>query len=276
MDAYGTSKASADARDAGGVLVNGGLVPAAQKYYEFVGSGIGSMYVYDATNVRLQELSLGYNIPVNKWVSWIQDLNLSFIAHNLFMFYCKSPFDPQLTASTATGFDGMDYFMLPSMRSLGFSAKITFGGSSKKEAAPAPQVIEKEIIKEIIKEVVKEVPVEVVKEVPAKTLQGIYNDDLYFVIGKAEIRPDEAFKLGKIAQIMKDNPDATIEITGSADSITGAARTNARLSEKRAQTVVNMLAKDGIPASRISYKAAVDSKPGQGAAANRVAICIVK
>ena len=75
---------------------------------------------------------------------------------------------------------------------------------------------------------------------------------------------------------MKDNPDATIEITGSADSVTGAARTNARLSEKRAQTVVNMLAKDGIPASRISYKAAVDSKPGQGAAANRVAICIVK
>ena len=36
MDAYGVSKASADARDKGGIAVNNGLV-SAEKYYAVVG-----------------------------------------------------------------------------------------------------------------------------------------------------------------------------------------------------------------------------------------------
>ncbi len=126
MDAYGTSKASADARDAGGVLINGYLVPAAQKYYQTVGTGASSMYVYSATNVRLGELSLGYDLPVNKWIPWIQDMNVAFTGRNLLMFYCKAPYDPELTPSTGTHFSGMDYFMLPSLRNLGFSVKLNF------------------------------------------------------------------------------------------------------------------------------------------------------
>lgn len=77
MDAYGTSKTSADARDAGGVIINGSLVPAAQKYYQTVGTGAGSMYVYNATNVRLAELSLGYDVPITKVVPWIRGLNVA-------------------------------------------------------------------------------------------------------------------------------------------------------------------------------------------------------
>ena len=42
MDAYGVSKATADARDAGGALVNGYRIPA-QSYYQTVGTGAGSM-----------------------------------------------------------------------------------------------------------------------------------------------------------------------------------------------------------------------------------------
>lgn len=126
MDAYGTSKASADARDAGGVIINGSLVPAAQKYYQTVGTGAGSMYVYSATNVRLAELSLGYDVPITKVVPWIKGLNVAFTGHNLMMFYCKAPFDPELTASTGTHFTGMDYFMLPSLRNLGFSVRLNF------------------------------------------------------------------------------------------------------------------------------------------------------
>jgi TonB-linked SusC/RagA family outer membrane protein len=126
MDSYGTSKASADARDAGGVMINGYLVPAAQKYYTTVGTGVGSRYVYSATNVRLAELSFGYDIPVAKLAPWIKGLNVAFTGRNLFMFYCKSPYDPELTASTGTHFSGMDYFMLPSLRNLGFSVKLNF------------------------------------------------------------------------------------------------------------------------------------------------------
>lgn len=115
MDAYGASKVTADARDNGGALVNGRPI-GAQAYYTTIGGqgstgGIGSMYVYSATNVRLAELSLGYDIPVNKWVSWIKGMNVSFIGKNLFFLYRKAPFDPELTASTGTYFQGIDMFM---------------------------------------------------------------------------------------------------------------------------------------------------------------------
>ena len=126
MDVYGTSKTTADARDAGFVLVNEGPVPAVQKYYQTVGNSVGANYVYSATNVRLAELSLGYDIPIRKVIPWIKGLGVAFTARNLLMFYCKAPYDPELTASTGNGFDGMDYFMLPSTRNMGFSVKVNF------------------------------------------------------------------------------------------------------------------------------------------------------
>ncbi len=125
MDYYGTSKTTADARDAGGALVNGYRIPA-QDFYSQVGSNIGCYYVYSATNVRLGELSLGYDLPVHKWVNWIQNLHVAFTGRNLLMLYCKAPFDPELTASTGTYFSGIDNFMMPSLRSLGFSVKVDF------------------------------------------------------------------------------------------------------------------------------------------------------
>ena len=81
------------------------------------------MYTYSATNVRLAELSLGYDIPINKYVDWIKGLNVSFIGKNLFFLYRKAPFDPELTPSTSTYGQGNDYFMQPSVRSFGFGIK---------------------------------------------------------------------------------------------------------------------------------------------------------
>lgn len=129
MDAFGVSKASADARDNGGALVNGRPIPA-REYYQTVGGGssggIGSMYCYSATNVRLSELTLGYDIPVKNWNNWIKSANVSFVGRNLFFIYNKAPYDPELTANTGTYYQGVDYFMLPSLRNLGFSVKLQF------------------------------------------------------------------------------------------------------------------------------------------------------
>lgn len=128
LDAYGVSKASAEARDNGGVMVNGERIPA-KDFYQVVGggnSGIGSMYVYDATNIRLSELSLGYDIPITKWVKWIKGAHVSVVGRNLIMFYNKAPFDPESTASTGTYFQGIDYFMQPSQRNIGFSVNLKF------------------------------------------------------------------------------------------------------------------------------------------------------
>lgn len=126
MDYYGISKSSADLRDQGYVLINGMKYTDVQSYMQVLGAnnGVMSQYVYDATNVRLSELSLGYNVPIPKKLTWLKGLNVSVVAHNLLMLYMNAPFDPEVTASTGTYNQGVDYFMQPSTRSLGFSVKL--------------------------------------------------------------------------------------------------------------------------------------------------------
>lgn len=126
MDRFGVSKRSGEARDLGGALFpNQGRVDA-KAYYQMVGTGnyqTSAYYLYSATNVRLQELTLSYTLP-NKWFKNIlKDVTFSFIANNPLMIYCEAPFDPELTPSTATFGQGNDYFMQPSVRSFGFGVK---------------------------------------------------------------------------------------------------------------------------------------------------------
>lgn len=125
LDGFGVTKETADARDNGGIPVNNGTVDA-QKWYETIGSGgVLSHYVYSATNIRLQEVRLGYTFPTS-WFKNAMTVNVSFVGRNLLMIYNKAPFDPELTASTGTYFQGIDYFMQPSTRKLGFSVKFQF------------------------------------------------------------------------------------------------------------------------------------------------------
>ena len=127
MDVYGVSEASAAARDAGGVLVNGSQMVDAEKWYTAIGSfnGLPQYYTYSATSFRLQELSIGYTIP-RKWLHNIASATVSLVGHNLWMVYCKAPFDPESIASTGNNYQGIDYFMMPSLRSWGFNVKLNF------------------------------------------------------------------------------------------------------------------------------------------------------
>lgn len=128
MDYYGTSKKSAIVREDGGVPVGGGRLTA-EDYYKVAGSGMtGALanYVYSMTNVRLREATLGYTFPTKWFGNQIQNLTVSLIGKNLFMFRNKAPFDPELSASTGTYYQGFDYFMQPSVRSIGFSVKFQY------------------------------------------------------------------------------------------------------------------------------------------------------
>mgnify|MGYP002554939865 FL=1 len=84
-----------------------------------------SNYVYSATNIRLQELTLGYNLP-KKWFNDKLNMTVSLIGRNLWMIYNKAPFDPESIAFTGTYFQGLDYFMQPSLRNVGFSVRMQF------------------------------------------------------------------------------------------------------------------------------------------------------
>ena len=127
MDLFGVSETSAAARDAGGVLINGREMVDPQRWYAAIASqsGLPHYYTYSATNFRLQELSVGYTLP-RRWFGDVCSIDVSFVGRNLWMIYCKAPFDPEAIASTGNNYQGIDYFMVPSLRSLGFSLRVTF------------------------------------------------------------------------------------------------------------------------------------------------------
>ena len=127
LDLYGVSDATAVARDNGGVLINGNDVVDANKWYSVVAanSGLPQYYTYSATNVRLQEAHIGYTVRREKLLRFA-DLTVSLVGRNLWMIYCKAPFDPEAVATTGNYYQGIDNFMTPSARSFGFNVKLNF------------------------------------------------------------------------------------------------------------------------------------------------------
>lgn len=125
LDGYGVSKASAEARDNGGIPVNQGKVDA-ETWYTTIGTGkVYSHYIYNATNIRLQEASIGYTLP-KRWFRDVCSIDISLVGRNLWLIYCKAPFDPESASSTDTYYQGIDFFMQPSLSSYGFSVKLNF------------------------------------------------------------------------------------------------------------------------------------------------------
>lgn len=127
LDNFGVSEASAAARDKGYVSVNGNDRVNPEGWYSVVagGTAVPQYYIYSATNIRLQEASIGYTIP-RKWLGNVCDIKVSLIGRNLWMIYNKAPFDPESVASTDNFYQGIDYFMMPSLRNIGFNLSFKF------------------------------------------------------------------------------------------------------------------------------------------------------
>ncbi|UWX59629.1 SusC/RagA family TonB-linked outer membrane protein [Chryseobacterium oranimense] len=132
-DQYGVSKATADARDNGGVSIpnavyeNGtpytGLTDA-EKYYSKVSGSIDEPYMYKATAVRLRQASISYTFGVNS--KYMENATISLIGSNLFFFYKDAPFDPEQVSGVNPGGVGIDMFGMPITRSVGLSLKANF------------------------------------------------------------------------------------------------------------------------------------------------------
>lgn len=131
MDMYGVTKATGDARDAGYVDLEGRRIENVEGFYRnIVGgrAGVTEYYMYDATNIRLREFSIGYNLP-SKWLDKgkiFKSVEFSFVGRNLFFIYKKAPFDPELVLSTGNDNQGIEVYGMPTTRSLGFNIKCEF------------------------------------------------------------------------------------------------------------------------------------------------------
>lgn len=101
-------------------------------------------------------------------------------------------------------------------------------------------------------------------------------ENIFFLIGKSEIRSSEESKVDDVAYLLEANPQTRVTVTGYADKETGSAERNMQLSKERAENVAAALIDAGIDPERITvlYKGSSET-PFDSQEENRVAICVV-
>jgi len=98
----------------------------AQAYWGGLGN-YGSPWIVDATNVRLRELSMGYNFKLDPDF-FIKNLSVNFNAYNLFFIYrdeAAKDIDPNQTWGTGNG-QGYNLYNVPTTTSYGFTVNVKF------------------------------------------------------------------------------------------------------------------------------------------------------
>ncbi len=99
----------------------------AQNYWNLLGERASDRFIYDASFVKLRQVTFGYSFPkplLNK--TPFQNLTLSFVARNLAILYKNADnIDPE-SSYTSNNAQGLDYFGMPATRSYGFNLKATF------------------------------------------------------------------------------------------------------------------------------------------------------
>lgn len=102
----------------------------AEQFWNSVGgrnAPLGEAFVYDASNIRMREITLGYSFPSQLLDrTFLRTAKLSLVGRNLFFLKNDAPFDPEITTNTATNTDGFESFAPPSTRSIGFNLKLGF------------------------------------------------------------------------------------------------------------------------------------------------------
>jgi len=85
---------------------------------------IGENYLYDASYVKLRELSIAYQLP-HKISGPFSGIELAFIGRNLAILYKNVPnLDPE-SAIGSGNMQGFESGQHPSIRSYGFSLKLS-------------------------------------------------------------------------------------------------------------------------------------------------------
>lgn len=101
-------------------------VPA-MEYYMYLANNISEAFVYDASFVKLREVSLGYSFPETiSGKLGLSQLTLSIVGRNLATFYDKIPMvDPESGYSSGNA-QGLEQWGLPATRSWGFNLNVKF------------------------------------------------------------------------------------------------------------------------------------------------------
>jgi outer membrane protein OmpA-like peptidoglycan-associated protein len=84
--------------------------------------------------------------------------------------------------------------------------------------------------------------------------------DIHFVPDQARILPDERGRLDKLAELLRQVPDATFLVKGHTADV-GSEESQIALSKERAKTIIDELEKRGFASSRFIYRGLGGSEP---------------
>ena len=120
-------------KDANGNYVQNTNKVTTQQYWNAVAGtgnmGIGEANIYSASNIRLRNVSLGYNVPTSilAKTNFIQSLKAGFTVTNVFMIHSNmNGIDPESVFATSTNATGFEYAGIPTTRSFVFNVSIGF------------------------------------------------------------------------------------------------------------------------------------------------------
>jgi hypothetical protein len=99
-------------------------------YWQLVGgrgNPVGELWVYDATAVRLRQATLSYRLP-SAFATRLKlnAVDISLYGRNLFFLSKEAPFDPEVGLNTGLGGQGIDFYSLPTTRSIGVNLNVSF------------------------------------------------------------------------------------------------------------------------------------------------------
>ncbi len=85
-------------------------------------------------------------------------------------------------------------------------------------------------------------------------------ENIFYDFDKATLRPESATALDELVRLLNENPNITIELSAHTD-YKGSDAYNERLSQRRAESVVNYLIEHGIASDRLTPKGYGEGKP---------------
>jgi hypothetical protein len=103
----------------------------ARNYWNSIGgesTAISTRFLYDASFMKLRQLTLGYSLPRTMLESTpFQNVSISFVGRNLaILFKNIDNVDPESAYSANAGAQGLEYFAMPTTRSYGFNLRVGF------------------------------------------------------------------------------------------------------------------------------------------------------
>ena len=94
----------------------------------------------------------------------------------------------------------------------------------------------------------------------ASITKPVVVDNIFYDFDRASLRPESKKALDELAQVLRDNPNVTIEMASHTDR-KGSDEYNINLSSRRARSVIDYLISVGIAADRLQSQGYGESRP---------------